>query len=168
MIGAMLAVLARQKGQAGPVPFRMLVGIAVGLTACALAGCVSGKPDRPTTRPNRQVPVVPVTAQTRFLFLTHGSAALAALAAGAPGVPGRGCPEATIRGVNGGSPMEIDLFGRHPPGCALAVAELRRVPPALRAGIAGRVGDWRCVWTHLGSIGCRRGTTVLAASNPGE
>jgi hypothetical protein len=146
----------------------MLVGVAVGLTACALAGCGSANPDPPTARSDSQVPVLPVIARGRFLFLTHGSAALAALVAGAPGLPARGCPEATIRGVNGGSAMEIDLFGRHPPGCALAVAELRRVPSVLRAGIAGRVGDWRCVWTHFGSIGCRRGTAVLAASSPGE
>jgi hypothetical protein len=159
---------ARHSGGPGRVRFRVFIAIVIGSLPNALAGCgVSGH--EPSARSMaRQVPGTTVVVQRPFAFLTRGSAALASLVAGAPGGPLRSCPQRSIRGVLAGSKMEVDLFGTHAPSCRVALAELRRVPLELRSGFAGRVGEWRCVWTELGSIGCRRDSTVLAASDPGE
>jgi hypothetical protein len=75
---------------------------------------------------------------------------------------------AQLASLNGESPMEIDLFGASPPTCATALAQLRRATRVLRRGITGTVSGWRCVWTLSSAVACRRGPSLLAASNPGE
>jgi hypothetical protein len=142
---------------------RGLISLILGL--CLLTGCGVTRGDRPAARAVR-TGATTRAMQPPLLFLTLGSRVMSRLVAGI-GAGRRDCPEVRISPLNGGAPMEIDIFGANPLGCAVVVAQLRRARRQLRQGLGGPVSGWRCVWTPLPAIGCRRGGSLLAASNPG-
>jgi hypothetical protein len=142
-----------------PLRYVLLVGL------CVLAGCGATRRSQPrpradpTLRANRPV-------QPDLSFLSQGSRTMSRLVAGI-GARTRECPDLRIPPLNGGAPMEIDIFGRTPPACSAALAQLRRARRSLGQNVGGTVTGWRCVWTSLPAVGCRRAGSVLAASDPG-
>jgi hypothetical protein len=137
----------------------------VGVSLWALAGCGSARPE-PTASANARAGSGHVTERADPAYLTDGSPAMARIVDGI-GARTRTCPPSGISSLNGGSPMEIDLFGEQPLACATALAQLRQAKGQLQRDTTGSVNGWRCVWTALPAVACRRGVHLLAASNPG-
>jgi hypothetical protein len=140
-------------------------GILVLVGLCVLAGCGMTRADHPTRR-GAPIGAGDPAAQPNLSFLTLGSRPMDQLVAGI-GSRTRMCPQVRIALLNGDSPMEIDIFGPNPPRCVTAIAQLRRARLQLRQGVSDSVAGWRYVWTPLPAVGCRRGGSLLAASNPG-
>lgn len=142
--------------------------LALVLAALGLSGCGARGLDVATSRSHKSAVSSKAVGPSALAFFTRGSTVLTALVAGSSDRRTRSCRQTAIVRIDDGLLMEIDLFGQRAPSCAVAIAQLRRVPGALRVGVGGAVGTWRCAWTRLPAVGCRRGKVLLAASNPGE
>jgi hypothetical protein len=79
----------------------------------------------------------------------------------------RDCRQVPVPGTNGGSLMEIDVYGRHSPTCRSATRRLKNVVGRLPEETWGRVGAWKCIWAEY-EVYCAKPKVRIYAVNPGD
>jgi hypothetical protein len=82
------------------------------------------------------------------------------------GMTTRDCPQIEVPGANGGSLMEIDIFGKRAPTCRSAGRHVKATVARLPEETWGHVGGWRCIWAVY-EVFCGRHSVRIYATNPG-